>query len=123
FAVMGLERPFIASRSGAFGTEYRVFARMVTPGTLCVLPIAFIAAALSPFSTRWMWLGVIAIAAYVALNSLVHALRVAYVCSREWKWFAVNAIATQLIIVVGAVLLVLIGVNDPVVWMWAYAAS
>ncbi|MGJ5725772.1 lipopolysaccharide biosynthesis protein [Brevibacterium sp. H602] len=123
FAVMGLERPFIASRSGGFGTEYRVFARMVTPGTLCVLPIAFIAAALSPFSTRWMWMGVIAIAAYVALNSLVHALRVAYVCSREWKWFAVNAIVTQLIIVVGAVLLVLIGVNDPVVWMWAYAAS
>lgn len=123
FAVMGLERPFIASRSGGFGTEYRVFARMVTPGTLCVLPIAFIAAALSPFSTRWMWMGVIAIAAYVALNSLVHALRVAYVCSREWKWFAVNAIVTQLIIVVGAVLLVLIGINDPVVWMWAYAAS
>lgn len=123
FAIMGLERPFIASRSGRFGTEYRVFARMVTPGTLCILPIAFLAAMVSPFSTKWMWMGVIAIAGYVALNSLVHALRVAYVCSREWKWFAVNAIATQVIIVVGAVLLMLFSVDDPVVWMWAYAVS
>lgn len=123
FAIMGLERPFIAARSGGFGTEYRVFARMVTPGTLCILPIVILAAMVSPFSTTWLWMGVIAIAGYVALNSLVRALRVAYVCSREWKWFAVNAVATQVIIVVGAALLVLFRVHDPVAWMWAYAAS
>ena len=123
FAIMGLERPFIAARSGGFGSEYRVFARMVTPGTLCILPIVVLAAMVSPFSTTWLWMGVIAIAGYVALNSLVRALRVAYVCSREWKWFTVNAVATQVIIVVGAALLVLLRVDDPVVWMWAYAAS
>src|SRR5699024_7425843 len=50
--------------------------------------------------------------------SLVHAVRVAYVCSREWKWFALNAIATQVIIVAGALSLVLLGVDDPVIWMW-----
>ena len=123
FAIMGLERPFIAARTGGFGTEYRVFARMVTPGTLCILPVVVLAAMLSPFSTKWLWMGVIAIAGYVALNSLVRALRVAYVCSREWRWFTVNAVATQLIIVLGAALLVLFGVDDPVLWMWAYAAS
>lgn len=123
FAIMGLERPFIAARSGSFGTEYRVFARLVAPGTLCVLPIAILAAMVSPFSSDWLWMGVFAIVGYVALNSLVRALRVAYVCSREWRWFAVNAFATQLIIVLGAALFVLFGVDDPVLWMWAYAAS
>lgn len=123
FAIMGLERPFIAARSGGFGTEYRVFSKMVTPGTLCILPVVVLAAMFSPFSTDWLWLGVIAIAGYVALNSLVRALRVAYVCSREWKWFTVNAVATQVIIVIGAMLLVLFKVDDPVLWMWAYAAS
>lgn len=123
FAIMGLERPYIAARSGDFGTEYRVFARMVRPGTLCVLPIVILAAVVSPFSTMWLWVGVIAIAGYVALNSLVRALRVAYVCSREWKWFTANAVATQVIIVVGATLLVLFRVEDPVAWMWAYTAS
>src|SRR5699024_12594414 len=75
------------------------------------------------FSTRWLWAGAIAIGGYVALNSLVHAVRVAYVCSREWKWFALNAIATQVIIVAGALSLVLLGVDDPVIWMWVYVGS
>ncbi|WP_432789965.1 polysaccharide biosynthesis C-terminal domain-containing protein [Brevibacterium sp. K11IcPPYGO002] len=123
FAIMGLERPFIAARSGGFGTEYRVFARMVTPGTLCTLPVVILAVVLSPFSTDWVWMGLIAIAGYVALNSLVRALRVAYVCSREWKWFTANAVATQVIIVIGATLLVLLDVDDPVLWMWTYTAS
>lgn len=123
FALMGLERPFIAARSGRFGTEYSVFVRMAAPGALCILPIVFLATMVSPFSTSWLWMGVLAVAGYTTLNSLVHALRVAYVCSREWKWFAANAAATQLIIVVGAGLLVLLRVDDPVMWMWIYAAS
>ena len=123
FAIMGLERPFIATRFGGFGDEYRRFARLVLPGTVAILPIAVLATTVAPFSTRWLWAGAIAIGGYVALNSLVHAVRVAYVCSREWKWFALNAIATQAIIVAGALSLVLLGVNDPVIWMWVYVGS
>src|SRR5699024_11580646 len=82
------------------------FARLVLPGTVAILPIAVLATTVAPFSTRWLWAGAIAIGGYVALNSLVHAVRVAYVCSREWKWFALNAIATQVIIVAGALSLV-----------------
>ena len=123
FAIMGLERPFIATRFGGFGDEYRRFARLVLPGTVAILPIAVLATTVAPFSTRWLWAGAIAIGGYVALNSLVHAVRVAYVCSREWKWFALNAIATQAMIVAGALSLVLLGVNDPVIWMWVYVGS
>jgi hypothetical protein len=123
FAIMGLERPFIATRFGGFGDEYRRFARLVLPGTVAILPIAVLATTVAPFSTRWLWAGAIAIGGYVALNSLVHAVRVAYVCSREWKWFALNAIATQVIIVAGALSLVLLGVDDPVIWMWVYVGS
>lgn len=123
FAIMGLERPFIATRFGGFGDEYRRFARLVLPGTVVILPIAVLATTVAPFSTRWLWAGAIAIGGYVALNSLVHAVRVAYVCSREWKWFALNAIATQAIIVAGALSLVLLGVDDPVIWMWVYVGS
>jgi hypothetical protein len=123
FAIMGLERPFIATRFGGFGDEYRRFARLVLPGTVAILPIAVLATTVAPFSTRWLWAGAIAIGGYVALNSLVHAMRVAYVCSREWKWFALNAIATQVIIVAGALSLVLLGVDDPVIWMWVYVGS
>src|SRR5699024_5231730 len=123
FAIMGLERPFIATRFGGFGDEYRRFARLVLPGTVAILPIAVLATTVAPFSTRWLWAGAIAIGGYVALNSLVHAVRVAYVCSREWKWFALNAIATQAIIVAGALSLVLLRVHDPVIWMWVYVGS
>ncbi|WP_298417794.1 hypothetical protein, partial [Brevibacterium sp.] len=123
FAIMGLERPFIATRFGGFGDEYRRFARLVLPGTVAILPIAVLATTVAPFSTRWLWAGAIAIGGYVALNSLVHAVRVAYVCSREWKWFALNAIATQVIIVAGALSLVLLGVDDSVIWMWVYVGS
>ncbi|WP_309132737.1 polysaccharide biosynthesis C-terminal domain-containing protein [Brevibacterium sp.] len=123
FAVMGLERPYIAARSGVFGTEYRVFARMVAPGTLVILPVALFATVVSPFSTSWMWMGAIAVTGYVALNSLTRAVRVAYVSSHDWKRFAFNAIASQSIIIAGAALLVLLGADDPVLWMWVYVAS
>ncbi|RBP66969.1 O-antigen/teichoic acid export membrane protein [Brevibacterium sanguinis] len=123
FAVMGLERPFIAARTGVFGAEYRIFARLVVPGTLVVLPVAIVATAVSPFSTDWLWMGAIAITGYVALNSLTRAVRVAYVSSRNWKRFTLNAIATQVVIIAGAGLLVLLDAGDPVLWMWVYVLS
>src|SRR5699024_11334414 len=93
------------------------------PGTVAILPIAVLATTVAPFSTRWLWAGAIAIGGYVALNSLVHAVRVAYVCSREWKWFALTAIATQVIIVAGALSPVLLGGGDSVVWVGVYVGS
>lgn len=123
FAVMGLERPFIAARSGGFETEYRVFARLVAPGTLALLPIVLLAVAVSPFSTSWLWMGAVAIMGYVALNSLTRAVRVAYISSREWKRFTLNAVASQGIIIAGAALLALLGADDPVLWMWVYVLS
>src|SRR5699024_11228206 len=108
-----LEWPFIVPLVGGCGYYYRQFARLVRPGTVAIVPIAVLATTVASFSTRWLWAGAIAIGGYVALNSLVHAVRVAYVCSREWKWFALNAIATQVIIVAGALSLVLLGVDDP----------
>ncbi|WP_143336613.1 lipopolysaccharide biosynthesis protein [Corynebacterium pacaense] len=123
FAVMGLERPFMASRTGAFNPEYRVFVRLITPGTIAVIPCVVIATAFSPFSTSWLWVGAGVIAVYVALNSLTMSVRVAYVTSMDWRRFGFNAIAAQLIIIAGAGLLVILGVSDPVAWMGIYAAS
>lgn len=122
-AVMGLERPYMASRAGRFNSEYRTFARMVIPGTIAVIPFIFFATAVSPFSTSWMWMGALVLAAYVALNSLVLSVRVGYVASRNWKRFGVNAFGSQLTIVAGAVLLAVLEVSDPVLWMGVYALS
>ncbi|MGP6174878.1 lipopolysaccharide biosynthesis protein [Corynebacterium sp. A21] len=122
-AVMGLERPYMASRVGRFNSEYRTFTRMVIPGTLVVIPVIFFVTAISPFSVSWMWMGALVLAAYVALNSLVLSVRVAYVASRDWKRFGVNAFGSQLTIVAGAVLLTVLEVSDPVLWMGVYALS
>lgn len=123
FAVLGLERPFMAARSGTFHGEYENFTRMITPGTLAVVPLIVLATAISPFSSDWMWYGAIAIVVYVALNSLVLAVRVAYVSSRDWRKFSINAIGSQIIIVFGAAVLYLSDVNDPVKWMAVYSLS
>lgn len=123
FAVMGLERPFMASRTGTFNSEYRIFARLIIPGTIVVIPCVIIATAFSPFSTSWIWMGAAVIATYVALNSLSMAIRVAYVTSMDWKRFGFNAIAAQLIIMAGAALLVVANISHPVAWMCIYAAS
>lgn len=123
FAVMGLERPYMATRSGLFNPELRTFTRLVIPGTIAVVPFVFLVTAVSPFSANWMWMGALFLAGYVVLNSLVLALRVAYVASRNWKRFAVNAFGSQLTIVAGAVLLAVLGVSDPILWMGVYALS
>ncbi|QGU07270.1 hypothetical protein COCCU_06660 [Corynebacterium occultum] len=122
-AVMGLERPYMATRAGSFNSEYRSFARMVLPGTIAVIPLIFLVTAVSPFSFSWLWLGAAVLTAYVVLNSLTLAVRVAYVSSRNWKQFALNAIAAQLIIVLGAGVLTFLEVRDPILWMGIYALS
>src|SRR5699024_669295 len=123
FAIMGLEPPLAAPGFGGLGDDYRRVARRVLRGTGPVLPIAVRATTVAAFGARWLWAGAIASGGYVALNSLVHAVRVAYVCSREWKWFALNAIATQVSIVAGALSLVLLGVDYTVIVLWVSAGS
>lgn len=122
-ALWGLERPYIATRNNGFFSEYRAFTRMITPGVLAVIPLVVFAVVFLPFSTNWLWVGAALIAAYVLLNTLVRGVRVAYVVSRNWKPFAFNAIATQVVIVLGAVALVVVDADDPRMWMGVYLAS
>lgn len=119
-AVLGVERPFMASRSGSFNNEYVNFTRMIAVSSLCVTPFVVLAMAVSPLSVNWLWAGVAVIAAYVVLNAVTHGLRVAYVASRQWRPFAINTLASQCIIVAGAALLAALGQSDPVVWAGVY---
>ncbi|WP_018296184.1 lipopolysaccharide biosynthesis protein [Corynebacterium lubricantis] len=123
FAMMGLERPFMASRTGSFNSEYRVFMRMVRPGIHLVIPIAIVLALFSPFSASWLWVGALLIGLYIGLNSMVVGVRVAYVSSLDLKKFGFNAITSQIIIILGALLLTLLNVSNSVLWLVVYVAS
>lgn len=123
FATMGLERPYIAMRDGSFNSEYKNFTKLILPGVLLIVPIAILVTYFSPLGTAWMGYGVAAIGIYTALNAISRGVRVGYVVSRDWKKFSSNAIFSQLMIIAGAIVLVLLNIGNPIVWMFVYSAS
>lgn len=123
FATMGLERPYIASRDGVFNNEYRNFTKLVIPGVLIIVPIALLAIHLSPLGSTWIGYGVAAIVIYTVLNVVSRGVRVGYVVSRDWKGFTFNAIGSQVLIVAGAIILLLLNISQPEAWMIVYTVS
>lgn len=118
---MGLERPFMALQQGAFPQQYRRFVKLVLPGFWIVCGAVIIALMVPDIRAHWALVGGAAL--YVAMNVLVRAVRVAYITSRAWQPFVVSGIVTQLVIVAGAVLLALGGIDDPLWWIAVYIAS
>lgn len=123
FATMGLERPYMASREGAFNQEYRNFTRLVSPGVILIVPVVILALYWSHLGGKWVILGIFSVVGYTALNTLSRGVRVGYVVSGDWKKFGIYTIATQLVIIVGSVLMVALEVRQPEVWMGIYLIS
>lgn len=123
FAVMGLERPVAATREGEFYSEYRYFTRLLSPGVIIVIPATFLVSYYSPLGDNWPFYAVMMIAVYAGLNTITRGVRVAYLVSRDWRKFSLNAIISQLILIAGAVILVGLDSTNPATWIVAYIAS
>ncbi|MGO3660810.1 lipopolysaccharide biosynthesis protein [Microbacterium gubbeenense] len=120
--LMGLERPFIASRKGPFLGQYRVFTELISPGFLLLALITLIALIAVPAEGGLRFL-ILAMAGYIAGNMLIRGARVSYVTSREWRPFVLTNIASQIAIVIGAALLVINRIDGVVAWMVVYTVS
>lgn len=123
FALMGLERPYMASREGRFSPEYKNFTLLVLPGAVAIIPIIGGVLYLSPLGERWIIVGLVAVIIYTVINVLSRGVRVGYVVSGNWKRFGFHALTSQVLIIVGAVLLTLMEVGSPEAWMGVYALS
>lgn len=122
-ALLGLERPFMASRRGAFSALLVEFVRMTLPGWLiAIVPIGVGVAALVLGNPYLGAVGVL-IGADLIGNAITHSVRVAYIGSRSWQHFVTNAVATQLVLLIGASALALSGVDSVVVWLTLYALT
>src|SRR5699024_6326663 len=64
FALMGLERPYMASREGRFSPEYKNFTLLVLPGAVAIIPIIGGVLYLSPLGERWIIVGLVAVIIY-----------------------------------------------------------
>lgn len=121
-ALMGLERPFMASEHGQFSGQYKKFTRLTSPGYaivgLAVVAMLFIPGLVPAYSVL-----IFGAAVFVVMNMLVRGIRVAYVTSRAWKPFVTNGIGSQVIVVLGAITLSIAGVGAPEWWMCIYVAS
>lgn len=120
-ALLGLERPFMATARSGFSVQYQRFVGMLWPGAAIVV-VLVVVLSLVPGASVYRPL-IIASATFVLVNLLVRSVRVAYVASRNWRPFVVVGISAQLIIVVGALLLAVFDVHDPALWMLVYTAS
>ncbi|WP_028709009.1 lipopolysaccharide biosynthesis protein [Propionicicella superfundia] len=123
FALTGLERPYISTRSGPFPDHLRRFVSLVLPGIGLVAPLTGVLVGAIPTLAGWLVGGAVLVAAYVALNALSRSVRAAFLVSGERRWFVSNAVFTQVVIVAGAVVLVVLRVANPVVWMALYTLS
>lgn len=123
FAVMGLERPYIALRSGGFYAEYKNFTKLLVPGVILIIPATVIIAYFSPLGGNWWGVGLVMLAAYTALNTLTKGVRVGYITSRDWRKFGTNALLTQIIIILGTLCLTLLEQSSPVAWLAIYVGS
>lgn len=123
FMLMGVERPFVSTRKGNFNSEFRNFFFLIAPAVMVITPITVVVVYLSPISGKWVGVGFVVVALFVFLNGLSRGVRISYIVSRNWKVFAVNAISSQLIIITGAVVFTILGVENPVAWMALYLAS
>lgn len=122
-SLLGLERPFMATQKGTFPQLLVSFVRMTLPGwSIALLPIGVGLAGLLLGNPYLGPLGIL-IGAYLIGNSITQSVRVAYVGSRSWQHFVANAVASQLVLVVGAVALAVAGVDDVVVWLALYALT
>lgn len=123
FALMGVQRPYMASREGEFNQEYRNFSHLVLPGAIAIIPVTLLVLYFSPLGEKWFVLGIVAVVVYTVLNALSRGVRVGYVVSGNWKRFAFNALGSQVIIVLGAVLFLVLEVDSPELWMAVYTVS
>lgn len=122
-AVMGLERPFIASMHGRFTTQYRRFISLVAPGAMVLAALVFLGVSNFPVVASWSLMGAAALAGYLLANVLIRGVRVAYISSGDWRPFVVCTTVSQLMLVGGALLLTAVHVSDAVMWMMVYLAS
>lgn len=121
-SLMGLERPFMANQSGTFFSAYRQFIWLAAPGFSVVLVVIGFAMGFGG-ALGASWLLIAGGATFVATNMLVRSARVAYVVSRDWKPFLSSNIGSQVIIVLGAIVLALSDRTTADVWILIYCAS
>lgn len=123
FALMGVQRPYMASREGEFNQEYRNFSHLVLPGAILIIPVTLLVLYFSPLGEKWFVLGIVAVVVYTVLNALSRGVRVGYVVSGNWKRFAFNALGSQVVIVLGSILFLVFEVDSPELWMAVYTIS
>ncbi|WP_203136304.1 lipopolysaccharide biosynthesis protein [Microbacterium sp. JZ31] len=123
FVVLGVERPLVARIEADYRTSLQTYWRLITPGLwILVLPLIAAAVAFALLEVSW-GIALMAMAMYLLFNALGKGVRVAAIASGTLRAFVTYTIATQAAIVLLALILTWINIEDPVVWYGAYVLS
>ncbi|MBF0689113.1 MAG: polysaccharide biosynthesis C-terminal domain-containing protein [Cellulomonas sp.] len=119
-ALLGVESPYVARRSGSFPQVARELVSLMRLSVL--LPAAGLVTGMALYLTGHIEVAVILVlgSLYAYGNTYVRAVRAAYIASNAAKPFLVTAVVSQIVLLALAALLVLLDIGDPSFWVGAY---
>lgn len=122
-SLLGVERPYAASKSTSFGTALRDLA-IITAWRRVMWPIGIALAvtlALTGNESSALLFG--AALLYVGSNSWVRFVRIAFIASGEATIYLSTLLGSHGLLIITAVALRLADISDPLFWLSAYAVS
>ena len=122
-ALLGVERPYVASRQTSFGQAVYELIRLVAPGNVILAVMAVIAIVLVMREQYAAALSLSLVALYLVGNVGTRLIRTGYIASSRMPPFLIVSVGTQLILLALALALFLSKNANPDSWFIAYGCS
>lgn len=122
-AVLGVDRPFIAARRRSFTGALSELMRLLKPSFIGIALLAGCVGLLFVGSTKPIAVAASLILLYLLGNVCARLIRTSYIASGRIAPFVLVSVATQAVVLVGAVVLFLMEASSPEIWFAVYGAS